>query len=266
MRTVRNIAIITCSLLLFGAGTAYAVSIQAYQDYQYQFGLYRQKLTEYTTAITEYKKFNSLTTQQAALDAAKAVITQRDLAAKTYYLFLNEKLNENPGITTSEATVYRAAITDTIAFLDANAADAGISQSLSEADTVSRAFTKQYMAMQANYRQTAIAIQLGYLTYFAAKFDAGAAQATALIAAAKPQLTPEKQGTLDRWLVTLTNQHSLYVQKATAIAVIQKKITGDLTEQERQLSSAQKAINEAKQILTEGASYLKEVEDALRYD
>ena len=254
-------------LTFFLAGKfVFASSGQAYTDYQYQFGLYRQSLTNFQDAITQYRQFNSLTSQQDALDKAKQLIAQRDMAAKSYFLFLNEKLNENPGITTSEAAGYRSTMTNQIAFLDQNSLASGNLQSLSDAQSLSDGFIKNYLVMQSSYRQTIVAIELGYLNYFASAFDSAAAQAQTLIGQVHDAASPEKQATLDRWLVNLANQHSLYQQKAMAIKASSLKITGDLSTQDRQFSDAQKLLNDAQDILSVGSSYLTEVETAIQYE
>jgi len=120
--------------------------------------------------------------------------------------------------------------------------------------------------MQAAYRQTIAAIELGYLNYFATRFDNQVVKAQALIAARKSDATPEKQGVLDRWLLSLSNKHTLYQQKATAIRTSIPKIIGDTQSQDRQFLQVQSQIGAAKQDLSEAASYLKELENALKYE
>lgn len=266
MRKVAIIAFILFVILASIRTTVRATSSQAYQDYTFQFDQYRQKLSDFQVAYTQYKQFNSLTALQDSLDKAKALFAQRNQVAKTYFLFLNEKLTENPGLGTIESQPYRTSITNQVGFLDQNTAQSSGIQSLSDATAIAALYTKNYNSMQLAYRQTILGLELGYLEYFGTQYDAAAAQAQALIAANKGSSTPEKQATLDRWLTSLSNQHSLFTQKVTLIRTAMAKIAGDVAEQDRQFAAIQKTITAAQQDLVEGTSYLGEVQTALQYD
>src|SRR3989344_5828917 len=86
-------------LFLTLAGSVFATSQQAYQDYLYQFDLYRQRETDFRVAKTEYEKFRSLTSETTALEKTKLLLAQRDQLLRAYLLVLNEKLNEDKGLT-----------------------------------------------------------------------------------------------------------------------------------------------------------------------
>ncbi len=252
--------------LAFTPGNAQASSQQAYQDYQYQFSVYRTRLSDFQIANNQYIQFKSLAAQQDTLEKVKLYIAQRDNVAKTYFLFLNEKISENPGLIPAEQQIYRAVLTNQIAFLDQNVILAPSIASLDDAKSVSEKFETNYETMQSAYRQIIGALELGYLNYFAKRFDDAATHAQALILASRPDSSPQKQAILDRWLLALSNKHSLYQQKANTIRATIPKITGDVQQQDRIFLQLQSTINAAKQDLVEAASYLKELETALKYE
>lgn len=265
--SVKNFLTLLLILLpFFFVPVVTASSQQAYQDYQYQFDLYRSRLSDYQIAIDQYNQFKSLAAQQDALDKVKLFIAQRDMVGKTYFLFLNEKLNENPGLTSADKAVYRAILTNQIAFLDQNAVQSPSIASLDDAKQISGKFETNYETMQSAYRQIISSIQLGYLNYFAARFESSAVHAQALINASRKNITPEKQTVLDRWLLALSNKRSLYQQKANAIRTLVAKITGDVQQQDRLFNQVQNNIYAARQDIVEAVSYLKEIEIALTYD
>lgn len=259
------------TLALLSLATIFAYQVQAssqtaYQDYRFQFDRYRQLLADFRIANTQYQQFHSLASEQDTLDKVKLYIAERDVVAKTYFLFLNEKMNENPGLGGSEAMVYRAMLTNQIGFLDQNSTLAPSIGSLDDATKTSDEFVKNYNTMQAAYRQTILGLELGYLEYFAGKFDAAAGQAQSLIAASRGDASPEKQSVLDRWLLALSNKHSLFQQKSTSIRTAISKVTGDVQEQDRKFTSIQTTIGVARQDLVEGTSYLLELQNALQYE
>ncbi len=264
MRKLLSAVLLLLVMLLVSKVPVYASSAQAYQDFQYQFDLYRTSLSNYVTARNQYKQFNTLESSQDTLDKVKVYIAQRNQVAKAYFLFLNEKISEDPGLISTDLNLYRGLITNQVGFLDQNtAAPIG---SLDDATKTSTAFIKNYLPMQMGYRQIIVGLELGYLSFFATKFDAAAATAQNLITASHGYASPEKQATLDRWLIALSNKHSLYQEQDKAIRKAMTSIKGDIQEQDRQLASVQKLIVSARQNLVEGTSYLGEVETALQYE
>lgn len=266
VRTFVQICLVLLWILFVPLHSARASALSAYQDYQFQFDQYRQRLADFQIAMTQYKQFNSLASQQDALDKVKLLIAQRSNAGKAYFLFLNEKLTENPGIDGSELSIYRTIITNQVGYLDQNMVLAPSIASFDDADRVSEQFVNNYETMQSAYRQTVAGIELGYLNYFAKRFDETALKAQSLINASRADSSPQKQGVLDRWLLTLSNKRSLYQQKASSIRSTIPKLTGDVMEQDRQFSQLQIKFGAAKQDLIEAASYLKELENALKYE
>lgn len=254
------------SLLFVQVPVAQASSEQAYRDYQFQYDVYRTRLNEYRIAYTQYKQFNSLAAQQDALERGKLFLAQRSQAAKTYFLFLNERLSENPGLGTGELPFYRAVITNQVAYLDQNLVLAPSAGSFEDARRVSDEFVKNNEQMQAAYRQIIAGIQLGYLNYFAKRFDDIGTAAQTLVAQSKTFSTPQKQQSMDRWLLSLSNKRSLFQQKSNTIRSKISLLTGDVTEQDRLLLEIQTTIGGARQDLVELAANLKELETALLYE
>lgn len=257
-----------CTLVVGAIVFSYQVrasSNQAYQDYVFQFGQYRSFFNDFRVAVNQYHQFNSLESQQDALDKAKRAIAQRDTVVRTYLLFLNEKLSENPGLASTELGLYRSIITNEIAFLDQHSTLVPSISSIPDAETSSKEFIKQYAALQAAMRQTIVAIELGYLNYFAQEFEKTAIQAQLLIGSNRTNMTPAKQAALDRWLLELSNKRSLYQQKASTIRTASFKLIGDEMEQSQKFNLIQTDLLQARQYIIEGIGFLNELGNALKY-
>jgi len=253
-------------LFLHTAPSAHASSQQAYGDFQFQFDRYRNTLSAFHTAYSTYKQYGSLASQQEALIRVQELIPQRNLATKTYFLFLYEKLMENPGLTQGQKAEYQTRIHTQIAALDQNSAQAGAIVTFEDAANLDTWYTDTYKYLQADFRQTIVGIQLGYLSYFAAKLTESAAWAQSLVILGKDANTPAKQALFDRWLVTLTNKYNEYQMHEAAIRSSMPKLTGNTQTQERHFSEIQERIRLARQSLVDGVSYLTEIEEALRYE
>src|SRR3972149_4862635 len=95
MKVMRFLPIVFLILLV---PHVFASSQQAYQDYLFQFDIYRQKYSEFTVSKNEYLKSKTLTSQTTALEKTIAMLSFRDLLLRAYLLLLNEKLNEDRGL------------------------------------------------------------------------------------------------------------------------------------------------------------------------
>lgn len=266
MRYVFTGAILVILFLVQASSLVHATSRQAYGDFQFQFDQYRNKLAAFQTAYSTYKQYGSLASQQEALVKVQELIPQRNLATKTYFEFLNEKLIENPGLTSSQRGQYQMRIANHIKALDQNSAQVGSIATFADAKALSDWYDGSYKFIQADFRQSIITIQLGYLSYFAAKLTEAASRAQSLAEASRGIVTPEKQVILDRWLLALTNQYDLYQQAENAIEGAIPKLVGDQQSQDRDFTEIQTRIAQARQYLIDGVSYLGEIEEALKYE
>lgn len=247
------------------AGTAFASSQQAYQDYLFQFDLYRQSETDFRVAKTEYEKFKSLTSETTALEKTKALLSQRDQLLRAYLSLLNERLNEDTGLTGSEKLLYQRLIQNEVVFLDRHTQLIPAIGSIADAERVSEQLTDHYDILAAGIRQTIAGIALGQLATIAQRHDQALSAAQSIIATNRGIFLPQKQATLDRWVLSITNKRSLYTQKVQAITQASVQMKGDVREVDRTFAQIQKDIAEARAYLAEATSYLSELVTALKY-
>ena len=243
-----------------------ADSSRAYQDYLYQFDVYRTKYAEFKVAKNEYEKFRSLTSQTVALEKTGTMLSQRDLLLRAYLLLLGEKLNEDMGLGTADKGIYQTLINNEVGFLDTHSKLVQSIGNLEDAQEVSRGLESHYSLLQASMRQTIIGISLGKLTVLAHNFDTVLADAKALINTNRGSLSLQKQSTIDRWLLQITNTKSLYQQKIDGIVTANAQLKGnDIGEQDQIFAKLTRNIGEARQYLVEGTGFINELVEALRY-
>lgn len=243
-----------------------ATSAQAYKDYLFQYDLYRQYNADFKVARTEYFKFQSLLSQNAALEKAKTVLGQRDELLRAYLLLLNEKLNEDPGLSTVEKQLYQRLITSEITFLQNHILLIPSIGSLEDAETVSGQLTTHYAILYASMRQTMVALSLGQLAMSAKQYEQILTGATNLLRTNRSGFAAQKQAVLDRWLLSVTDKKSLYQQKIDTITKANSLIKGSSPEEVDSLyAKVRKDLAEAKQYLGEGVSYMQELVNAARY-
>lgn len=244
-----------------------ASSERAYQDYLYQFDLYRQTYSDFTIAKNEYEKFGSLTSQATALTKTSSMLSQRDQLIRAYLLLLREKLNEDKGLADTQKLTYRTLMSNEITFLDQHSTLVGSIGSLEDATNVSRELESHYAVLGSSMRQTIVGVSLGQLSILARQFDQTLADVKALVSSSRASFTPQKQATIDRWMLQITNTRSLYQQKIDSISTTNAQMKGSsidsLDETFRQLK---RDLGQAKLYLMEGNRFMGELIEALRYD
>lgn len=77
---------------------------RAYQDYIYQYNLYREAYQEYTVAKNKYLTYKTLVTQKEALEKTKNFLQLRDQVLINYLTMLRGKILETPGVSPDQAS------------------------------------------------------------------------------------------------------------------------------------------------------------------
>lgn len=253
-------------LLVLIVPSVKASSEKAYQDYLYQFDLYRQKYSDFTVSKNEYEKFGSLTSQSTALANTSAMLSQRDQLLRAYLLLLNEKLNEDRGLGDTQKATYLALTGNEISFLDSHSTLVSSIGSLEDATEVSKELESHYAILGASMRQVITGVSLGQLFVLARKYDTALADAKALMTANRGTFSPQKQATIDRWILQITNTRSLYQQKIDSISTKNTQLKGSSIETLDDLfTELKRDLGQAKQYLMEGNRFIGELIEALRY-
>lgn len=245
---------------------AQANSERAYQDYLYQFDVYRQKNSEFTVAKNEYEKFRSLTSQATALEKTTAMLSQRDLLIRAYLLLLNEKLNEEKGLNLTDKSTYQTLIGNEVIFLDGHSKLVQSIGTLEDANNVSRELESHNAVLQASIRQTITGISLGTLAILSRQFDTVFADTKAIISNNRGTFTPQKQATIERWILQIQNIRSLYQQKIESIHSRNSQLKGtNIDSQDELFRTMKNDLGQARQYLSEGSAFVGELISALRY-
>lgn len=243
-----------------------ADSERAYKDYLYQFDVYRQKNSEFTVAKNEYEKFKSLTSQATALEKTTAMLSQRDLLIRAYLLLLNEKLNEDRGLNLTDKSTYQTLIGNEVTFLDGHSKLVTSIGSLEDANNVSRDLESHNAVLQASIRQTITGISLGTLAVLSRQFDTVFADSKAIISNNRGTFGPQKQATIDRWILQIQNVRSLYQQKIDNITRQNSQLKGTSIDSQDELFRTMKNdLGQARQYLSEGSSFIGELLASLRF-
>ena len=242
------------------ASVALAASDQAYQDYIFQFDRYRETYADFRIAKNEYEKYGTLTSQTTALEKTRTMMTQRDSLLRSYLLLLDENLNEDTGLGTTERNLYQTILRNEITFLESHSNLVAAIGSLKDADTVSKQLETRNVTFQASIRQILIAIELGRLTDLQRQYDGVVEQVRSYITDHRGLLSNQMQATIDRWLLQVTNKETLFQQKTDSIRRSNEQLKSrTVVDLNQKFQSMRQTVREAHQDLIDGASNLTEV-------
>ncbi len=243
-----------------------ATSERAYQDYLYQFDVYRQRYSEFQIAKNEYQKFNTLTAQASAVDKTRLMLAQRDQFLRAYLLLLKEKMDETPAMSGSDKQTYVTLINNEVSFLENHSLLVPSVNSIEDAKRVSGDLENHYLVLHRAIRQTIIGISLGQLTGLIQDYDIALTNSRNLLSANPGAFTLEKQATIDRWVLQITNKRTLFQKKFDQIVATNNTLrTSSIQELNQKFGDMQRLVGEARQEVIDGSSYMKELVNTLRY-
>lgn len=244
--------IVTCYML--HVTYIFADFNQAYQDFLYQGNQYRTGLTNYLTAKNRYLTYKTLISQTEALDAAKNFLQARDELITTYLKMLIEK---NPGETLTKLLEGEINF-----YLDHKSKVPSVG-SLDDAVSLSQRVSDQFP-------QTEVLVRKAIADVLLAKLRALEKRQAEIESGLETKINQIKNkgdtATLERWLLATKNKRLLAGQKLNEASGLSDKLkprsTALLSEDFGQI---QIKIFETNQYLKEGAAYLNEITQELKY-
>ncbi|HUD19868.1 MAG TPA: hypothetical protein VMR81_05485 [Patescibacteria group bacterium] len=244
----------------------FATSAQAYQDFLYQFDVYRQNYSDFQVSKNEYQKFQSLTAQTDALAKTKTMLAERDQLLRSYLLLLDEKLAEDQGLTASTKVLYQTLVRNEASFLADDSSKIQAVASIPDAVQASSNLESHYNILQSSIKQILIGLGLGQLSLLSQYYDTNVKTAQTLIANYSGSMTPDKQQTVNRWILQIQNKRSFYQQKYDEITAEDTNLTArDSQGLDDKYNTMTQGLADARQYLVEGASYLVELKNELKY-
>ena len=213
MKVIAYLITFLLFLSISGGNTILASSESAYKDYLFQYDQYRLKLNNFHVARTEYLTYKTLLAETTALDTARAMMVQRDDLLRSYILLLNEKINENNGMSDTDRKLYQTIIKNESSYIQTHKTHMTSVGSLSDAEKISIDLQTHYPILNTSVHQILIALSLADLSRMNKQFVSLQEIFRSSIQSNRSYLTPEKQTISDRWMIQISNKQNLYQQK-----------------------------------------------------
>ncbi|MBI5465000.1 hypothetical protein HY946_00110 [Candidatus Gottesmanbacteria bacterium] len=228
---------------------------QAYQDYLYQYDQYRISFTNFLTSKNRYLTYKTLISQNEALSATKTFLEARD---QTITAYLQMLLERNP------QESFRKLLEEEITFFSDHKNKIPAVGSLEDAVRISEMVEEHFPMVEVLARQVIANLLIGKVQTLENRLTSLEAGFEEKVNFAKTQ--DKDVTTLERWLLATRNKRLLARDKLDDASNLANKLAPKKSTQiSEEFGKIQVLIFEANQYLKEGAAYLKEIKEELKY-
>ena len=172
---------------------------RAFQDYLYNYNLYRSSHLEYVSAKSEYLTYKTLTAQTKALEATKKMLLARAETLKTYLTALRLKLKETTGILNYQQNMYYLKLDNEVTWIGTHKNSLPSAGTLEDLVKISQEAEKRYPTMEILAYQTLGTVMTGKEITLRDKINEQISKTEGKINQIKE--TGEDTTTLERWLI-----------------------------------------------------------------
>lgn len=234
---------------------SYADFNRAYQDYLFQYDKYRISLSTFLTAKNRYLTYQTLVSQNEALDPTKEFLDARDKVLSSYLQILLEK---NPPENLAKL------LNEEINFYSAHKNKIPAASSLEETVNLSSDFEAHFALTEVLSSQVIgnfLLIKVQLLENRFAALENGFEEKIK-----ESQEKGKDVATLMSWLTQTKTKHQLAIDKLEEANRLLLELTQKSSRQAQQdFGKSRTSLLEANQSLKEAAAYLREIKEELKY-
>lgn len=226
----------------------------AYNDYTYNYTVYRNTYNDYQVSKSTFLTYHTLTAQSDAINKLRAVLKARDQVVFGYYNLLQEKLNATPGVTDDFESTFGKVKDSEQSWLTDHQKKIDAAASLDDLNSASSEFENRYPQMDTETKQAIGSVLL-------AKENTLAAQVDTFITNLQTKTTEIRQSGenttfADRGVIDTKNKLDLFRTKLTAANEVffPKSNFGQID-----IFKGQQQFTQANQYLREAVNFLMEI-------
>ena len=230
---------------------------RAFNDYIYNYNLYRSTHLDYVTKKSEYQTYDTLTSKTQALEAARKMLLQRDKALETYFTTLRMKLKEETGIESYKQNLYFLKLDDEVTWLKNHQSLLSSPSTIEDLIKESRRLETRFPNIQIINYQTLGVVLEGKEIYLKDEVQ----ELIDLVEKKIIEIRESGEDTqiLERWLIEAKQKKTLSEQKqAEAIGILSTMEPRD-TDKSKKYDQTRHLMGESNQYLKEAISFLKEI-------
>ena len=230
--------------------------LRAYQDYTYNYSIYRRAHNDYVLAKGQYLSYKTLKSKTNAYDKTLAMLQARDEAIKTYLTALRLKLVETEGVPSLERDALFGRIDTEVAWYEDHRGRLASAGSLEDLVVNSEEVKDKYTSTEILYYQTLASILAGKENDFRERLMAVISDIKDKVAEIR-QNQDKNTRKIERWVL----EAELRLTRSQEKTFDAQSVISELKERDRDKF---KIYNESRELITESHQYLKEASSFLK--
>jgi hypothetical protein len=230
---------------------------RAFNDYVYNYNLYRSTHLDYITKKSEYQTYGTLTSETEALEATREMLLQRDKAFEAYLTALRMKILEETGVSTYKQNLYFVKLDDEVTWLKNHQSFLTTPSTIEDLIKESRKLENRYPSVQVvNYQALGVVLEGKE-----SRLRVEVGELIDLVDKKVKEIRDSGEDTqiLERWLIEAKQKVTFSEQKqAEAIAILTAIEPRD-TGKAKKYDTTRHLMEESNQYLKETISFIKEI-------
>ncbi len=230
---------------------------RAFNDYIYNYNLYRSTHLDYVTKKSGYQTYGTLTSKTQALEVTRKMLLQRDMALETYFTALRMKLKEETGIESYKQNLYFLKLDDEVTWLKNHQSLLSSPSTIEDLIKESRRLETRFPNAQViNYQALGVVLE--------GKEISLRGEIQPVIDLAEKKIVEirdsgEDTQVLERWLLEAKQKVVLSEQKQAEAVAMLSAIEPRDTDKSTKYDQSRHLLEESNQYLKEAISFLKEI-------
>lgn len=237
---------------------------KAYQDYLYNYNLYRDSHLRYVSARSEYFSYRTLNAETKALESTRDMLSKRAEVLRTYLVALRMLLIESTGITNYQQNMAFVKLDTETTWLKEHKDSLSAPDSLQDLVKVSEPFESKFPDTEILSYQTLGLILSGRINQLQDKVSNQINLVDQKLNAMKE--AGENVDKLDRWLIEARKKMALSEQKQKEAEDILKEMKSAYGSKRDTFVKGQLTYGESNQYLKEAVSFLTEIINDIKYE
>lgn len=230
---------------------------RAFNDYIYNYNLYRSTHLDYVTAKSEYQTYGTLTSKTEALEATRKMLLQRAKAFETYLTAIRMKLKEETGVSTYKQSLYFLKLDDEVTWLKQHQSFLTTPSTIEDLLEESRKLENRYPNTSViNYQALGVILE-GKENYLRGEVEVLIDLVDSKINEIKA--SGEDTQIMERWLIEAKQKIVLSQQKQAEADTLLSSMEPKDTGKAKDYDQARHLFAESNQYLKEAVSFLKEI-------
>ena len=239
---------------------------RAYQDYTYNYDIYRRANSEYESFRLQYIQYKTLTAQENAREATVRMLQARDETVKTYLTALRTRLSEAGGILDDKRGSLNSQIDASVLWFSDHKDKIPSAGSLDDLVKDSDEAAEYFLEKEYMLYDSLVTISIGKIAFIREKQDTTLGEIKAKVSEIRAS-GDKDTAVLERWILDTENRLTRSREKEIEALELMPKLKGNQNKINLGIyENILFKLSESHQYLKDANSYMKEIINEIKFE